>query len=168
MTYFHLAFQFSIEVRDLGYVAVLESELGRVFLLLYKSFYFQAVYCIFYPIELAFMSLAKLFVLDRMVTLTKFKQNPVLQQRISVASRVVVALVICINVVSIAGGIVNAANIQPILNLIATGIADYNSNPGVPTALRILNQDIPRNPCFRSFSFSPTCNSSVKLFCWRF
>jgi len=152
MTFSNLGFQFRIQVQALGYVAVLESELGRVFLLLYKSFFFQVVYNILYPIELAFMSLAKLFVLDRMVTLAKFKQNPALQQRFSVASRVVVALVVCINIVSIAGGIVNAAHIQPILNLIASGIADYNANPGVQTALRILGQDLPQSqPLFQKF-----------------
>ena len=144
MKYRTLFVQFSIELQDAGLQKYLASDFGRISLFVHNALLWQSAYCVLYPIELAFLSVAKLLVLDRMVNLAKFKQNPMLQQRISVASRVVVLLVVCINVVSIAGGIVTAVNLQSSANLYAAAIAKYNANPGVFTALSIIGIDLPK------------------------
>ena len=155
-------FEFDIQVLEIGIVAFLESEFVPLISLVYNVFTFQSAYYVLYPIELAFMSIAKLFVLDRMANLAKFKQNPALQQRISVASRLVVALVVCINVVSIAGGIVTAVKIQPIINIISVGIADYNKNPIVSTASKIIREDLPKSqPYIQDYILI----SNVQLIC---
>ena len=144
MKYRTLFVQFSIELQNAGLQKYLASDFGRISLFVHNALLWQSAYCVLYPIELAFLSVAKLLVLDRMVNLAKFKQNPMLQQRISVASRVVVLLVVCINVVSIAGGIVTAVNLQSSANLYAAAIAKYNANPGAFTALNIIGVDLPK------------------------
>ena len=155
-------FEFNIQVVDIGINAFLQSEFVRLFTLVYYVFTFQSAYYVLYPIELAFMSIAKLFVLDRMMTFAKFKQSPALQQRISVASRLVVVLVVCINVVSIAGGIVTAVKIQPIINIITVAIADYNKNPNMFTGLKIILEDLPKSqPYIQDYLLI----SNVQLIC---
>ncbi len=155
-------FEFEIQVLDISINVFLQSEFVRLFTLVYYVFTFQSAYIVLYPIELAFMSIAKLFVLDRMANLAKFKQSPALQKRISVASRLVVVLVVCINVVSIAGGIVTAVKLKPIINLISAGIADYNKNPTGSTGLKIILEDLPKSqPYIQDFFLI----SNVQLIC---
>ena len=144
MKYRNLFIQFSIELKKVGLPAYLASDLGRISLYAYYGLLWQIAYNVLYPIELAFLSFAKLLALDRMVNLAKFRQTPSLQLHVSRASRAVVLLVVCINAVSIAGGIVTAVNLQTTANLYAAVIAKYNANPGLSTALEIELVDLPK------------------------
>jgi hypothetical protein len=161
MKYRNLFIQFSIELENVGYFAYLASDLGRISLYAYNGLLWQIAYNVLYPIELAFLSFAKLLALDRMVNLAKFRQTPSLQLRVSRASRVVVLLVVCINVVSIAGGIVTAVNLQTTANLYAAIIAKYNANPGFLTAQEIIQVDLPKGDAdYHMYNK----NSSVQFF----
>jgi len=158
MKYRYLLLQYTIERQNAG--PNLFSEFGRISLIAQNALRWQMIYFALYPFELAFLTLAKLLALDRMIKFAKFKQNPALQRRISVASRVVVALVVCINIVSIAGGIVAAANLQSIVNLYGSVIADYSANPGFFNFLRIIRDELPKgNSLFQEFNQ----NSDVQL-----
>jgi hypothetical protein len=157
MKFRYLDFQFSIEFQTAGFTKFLYPDFGRINLIVYNTLLWRTAYFVIYPFELAFMSIAKLFVLDRMMTLAKFKQNPALQKRISVASRLVVVLVVCINVVSIAGGIVTAVNLQPIINLYSTAISKYNADPNSLLAFQIVQMDLPEGDS-DYHTFTRNCN----------